>query len=382
MTASSRAAALVSLATWLALPVVLAAFWFALINNLPASSGCFLFAVLAKISVIFFGLPVLAALLVARSCKTIPECLRVTFCWGAIPLVGLIGWVSLEFFDPNTPWTIAKQISERGGAHVLFTAKFYAFIGAILVPYGLGPIGILGCAMIVVKKCTSQIKPSIKWTLLVSNFLYLIIMVSKIAEPQYLLPSLAWLTLAAAFGINHLVQKPNHGIHWRVGIASLVCLQVLTAFIFTIDLKASRVPDFQSIEKAAGSIPSGARVLVAYPFYGAAATVWLNHNVLAINNTGVFETDLSRLEKIGFSHIVLMDVKTRTKSGPKESLLKMLVSICHLSRQPATGRDPWLSGYTLPTSPFCQYCDPRFTRIFSSDFIIVYALPMPGAQAR
>jgi len=358
---------------------MLAAFWFALKNNLPASSGSFLFAVLAKISIIVFGLPVLTALLVARNCKTIPECLRIAFYWGAIPLVGLIGWTSLEFIDPDTPWTVAKIISGRGGVNLLFTAQFYGLIFAILIPYGLGPIGTLGCAVAVAKKCASQIKPSVKWALLASNFLYIILVVCKIPEPQYLLPSLAWLILAAAFGINHLAGKTNPGIRWRVGVVSLVCLQALTACIFTSDLKAARVPDFPSIEKAAASIPPGARVIVVYPFYGAAPAVWLRHNVLAMDDAAILVADLPRLEKIGFSHLVLMDVKTRTRNASNENVLKMLASICHLSRQAASGRDPWLSGFTLPTSPFCQYCDPRFTRIFSSDFIIVYALPSPGA---
>lgn len=358
---------------------MLAAFWFALKNNLPASSGSFLFAVLAKISIIVFGLPVLTALLVARNCKTIPESLRIAFCWGAIPLAGLIGWLSLEFIDPNTPWTIAKIISNRGGLQVLFTAKFYAFTFIILVPYGLGTIGILACAVAAVKKSAPQIKPVIKWALLASNFLYLMFVVSKIMEPQYLLPSLAWLIVAATFGINQLAGMTNPSIRWRAGLVALVCLQALTTCIFARDLKAARVPDFQSIEKAAAVIPPGARVIVVYPFYGAAPAVWLRHNVLAMDDAAILEADLPRLENIGFSHLVLMDVKTRTRNASKENVLKMLASICHLSRQAAPGRDPWLSGFTLPTSPFCQYCDPRFTRIFSSDFIIVYALPSPGA---
>lgn len=357
---------------------MLAAFWFALNNNLPASSGSFLFAGLAKISIIFFGLPVLTALLVARNCKTIPEFLRIALCWGIIPLIGFIGWTSLEFIDPNTPWTIAKIMSGRGEWHDLFTARFYGFLFVILVPYGLGPLGILGCAVAVGKKCASQMNPAVKWALLVSNFLYIIFVVRKIPEPQYLLPSLAWLILTAAFGFNYLARA-SHGIRLRVGAVSLVCLQVLTAGILTCDLKASRVPDFQSVEKAAAVIPPGARVIVAYPFYGAGPAVWLHHNVLAVSDAATLEADLPRLEKIGFSCVVLMDVKTRTKSVSKESVFAMLASICHLNRQIGTVRDPWLSDFTLPASPLRQYCDPRFTRIFSGNLIIAYALPPPAA---
>ncbi len=360
---------------------MLAAFWFALKNNLSASSGSFLFAGLAKISIIVFGLPVLTALLVARNCKTIPECLRIAFYWGVIPLVGLIGWISLEFIDPNTPWTLAKIITGRGDSHVLFTAKFYLFVFTILVPYGLGPIGILGCAVAAAKKSVPRIKPWVKWALLASNILYFPLVVGKIMEPQYLLPSLAWLTVAAAFGINQLAQKTNPGLRWRAGVVALVGLQAVTALIFTRDLKASRIPDFQSIQKAAAAIPPGARVIVVYPFYGAAPAVWLRHNVLAMDDVATLRANLPRLEKIGFSHLVLLDVKTRTKSASKESVLKMLASVCRWNRQPDTGRDPWLSGYTLPTSSFCQFCDPRFTRIFSGDFIIVYALSPPGSRS-
>jgi hypothetical protein len=361
---------------------MLASFWFALRNNLPASSASFLFAILAKISVIIFGLPVLTALLVARNCKTILECLRVSFCWGAIPLVGLAGWSSLEFIDPNTPWTVAKMINGRDGIHQLFNLKFYGTILVVLIPYGLGPVGILGCAMTAAKRCAPQIKPVVKWALLVSNILYVIIVFVRIPEPQYLLPSLAWLIMAAVFGINHLAGKTNHGIRWRAGVVSLICLQALSAFIFTSDLKASRVPDFQSIEKAAASIPPGARVIVAYPFYGAAPAVWLKHNVLAVDNFDTLKMELPRLQKIGFSYLVLLDVETRTKNASKDNALKMLASICHLNRQNTAGRDPWLSDYTLRTSPFCQYCDPQFARIFSGDFVIVYALPSSGVQNR
>ena len=60
---------------------MLGAFWFALNSNLPASSTCFLFAILAKVSVIFFGLPILTALLVAKNCRTTGDGFRIAMCW-------------------------------------------------------------------------------------------------------------------------------------------------------------------------------------------------------------------------------------------------------------------------------------------------------------
>ena len=358
---------------------ILAAFWFASNNNLPASSGCFLFAILAKISIIVFGLPVLTALLVARNCKTLQECARAAFCWGVIPLIGIISWLSLEFMDPDTPWTIAKMMERQGSEHPLLTAKFYEFVLAILIPYGLGFIGILGVGVALAKKCASQINPWVKWTLLVSNFLYIILVVSKVAEPQYLLPSLAWLILMATFGIDYLTRKTNCVFRWQAGAVLVVCLHVLAVGVLTLDFKASRLPDYATVEKAAAAIPAGARVIVAYPFYGAGAAVWLNHNVLAINHADELETELPRLKQNGFSYLVLMDVKTRTRT--KGNQLKTLAAIFHLGRQPTTGRDPFLSDYALPTSLFCQYCDPRFARVFSSDFVIVYNLSSPISKA-
>ena len=360
---------------------MLAAFWFALKNQLPASSGCFLFAVLAKISVIVFGLPILTALLVARNCKTIAAGLRVAVFWGVMPLVGLTGWLALEFIDPDTPWTVAHIISERGGVQVLFTAKFYGFLLIGLIPYGLGLMGSLGCVA-AVKKCAPEIPPAIKWALLAANFLYLVLVVSKIQEPQYLLPTLAWLIVPAVFGFRQLAGTFNRHRHWRTGVIALVGLQVLTASLFTGDLKAARVPDFAAIEKAAATIPSGSRVVVAYPFYGASAAVWLNQNVLAVGDIGTLKAELTELQKTGFSHLVLMDLKTRSKGAAKDSLIKMLTTLGHLARPPAAGREPLLSNFALPTGPFRQYCDPRFARIFSSDYVVVYDLTASAAPAQ
>lgn len=360
---------------------MLAAFWFASKNNLPASSGSFLFAVLAKISVIFFGLPILVALLVARDCQRFTTGLRIAIGWGLLPLAGLMAWLSLEFFDPDTPWTVAHIISERGGVRVLFTAQFYAFLFVCLFPYGLGLLGLLGCAVALVKKYAPEIKPAVKWALLASNILYLVFVVSKIQEPQYLLPTLAWLILPAAFGFRYMTQIGSRSAGWRTGLAALVCLQALTAVFFTSDLKASRVPDFAAIEKASATIPAGARVIVAYPFYGASPAVWLNQNVLAVNSASVLETELPRLQKLGFSHLVLMDVKSRSRGAGKDRVRNLLASLVHLGHPPAAGRDPLLSSYAVTNSAFCQYGDAQFTRIFSSDYIIVYALPAPAAPA-
>lgn len=354
---------------------MLAAFWLATKNQLPASSVCFLFSVLAKISVIVFGLPILVALLVARNCRRFATGLWIAIGWGLLPLVGLMAWLSLEFFDPDTPWTVAHIISERGGAQVLFTARFYAFVFVCLFPYGLGFMGALGCAVALIKKCAPEIKPAVKWALLAANFFYLLFVVSKIQEPQYLLPALAWWIVSVAFGWRYLVQKLEQRPAWRVGLAVLVGLQTFTAIFFTCDLKSSRVPDYAALESAAATMPVGGRVIVAYPFYGASPAVWLNHSVFAVNSITVLTNELPRLEKMGFTHLVLMDVKSRSRGAGKDRLINLLASLVHLGRPEVTTRDPLLSDYARPDSPFRQYGDAQFTPIFSSDYIIVYALP-------
>ena len=145
---------------------ILASFWFALKNNLPASSASFLFAILAKVSVAVFGLPVLVALLGTRNARTVREFLRISLCWGGVPLAGLVSWTSLEFLDPNTPWTVAKTLTNRGGMYMMLSGELYSTLFACLIPYGLGALGSLAF-LVGVMKSPKDLKPALKWAFLV-----------------------------------------------------------------------------------------------------------------------------------------------------------------------------------------------------------------------
>jgi hypothetical protein len=359
---------------------ILAAFWFALQNDLPASSGSFLFAILAKPSVAVFGLPVLVALLGARNARNVRGFLRISLCWGGLPLLGLVSWTSLGFLDPNTPWTIGKTLGTRGGMYMLLSGTLHSTLFACLVPYGLGALGSLAFLVGVIKS-PKDLKPPLKWALLVSNLLYIVLVFSKISEPQYLLPTLAWASLAAAFGLGHLLSIAGRHVIARVGLAALAGLQVLTTFVFACDLKASRLIDIGVVQQAAKLIPDGSRVILFYPFYGASPAVWLDKNVMAVPELDWVKAHLAELQQEGFSHIVLMDVKRLHAGSLKENLKRMLASFSSGKRDAVAGRDPLLTEYAVPSSPYFQYCEPRFTRLFSNDWLVVYALPSAADHA-
>ena len=353
---------------------MLAAFWFAVNANLPASSGCFLFSILAKVSVAVFGLPILTALLLARNRNSIVKCLRTAFFWGTIPLLGLICWTSLGFLYPDTPWTVMKLITSKGGFYNLVDAKFYVVILGCLVPYGLGLLGTLGCAIVLALKCPSKISTGVKWALILACLLYLVFVLTRIWEPQYMLPLLAWLVVAASFGLNRIWGRISHHTYWHFVCVSLVVLHVLTSLIFTRDLKISRVPDFGKIESAARLIPPNSRVIVVYPYYGASPAVWLNQNVFAIDNEPALEADLPRLQEVGFTYILIMDERSRERSFWKSGMATIATDLLHVNSHASTEIDAGLTDFANPDSPFCRYCDQRFSRIFSSEHVVLYSL--------
>jgi len=355
---------------------MLAAFWFALRSRLPASSACFLFAVLAKLSVAVFGLPILVALLIAKNCQKPRDFVRASICWGLFPLAGLAVWTSLEIMDPDTPWTIAK-LSGRGSIWLALSPKFYVFILGCLVPYGIGLLGILGCAL-TVRNRGGGIHPWLKWSVPVANLLYFVLVVTKIQEPQYLLPSLAWAVMAAAVGLNGFTS--NSGGRWRWALACLAGLQLLTSACFAAELKASRIPGFEAFPQVAAMIPPGARVIVAYEHYGASPAVWLDRNVLAVHEVATLDGEWPQLQKEGYTHVLLMDVKSHYGGFSGNDLRRWFAAFFHARREASTGRDASLTDFAGPSSPFRQYCDPKFPKVFASDYLVLYQLPVQDAH--
>ena len=342
---------------------MLGAFWFALKPNLPASSAWFLFAILAKVSIIFFGLPILTALWLAKNCRTPGNFLRIALTWGIAPLIGLLAWTTLEILDPNTPWTVVKMISKHGGTWNLLTVRFYVFLLASLLPYGLGMLGILGVFRAVVRNAV-KISPAILVTVLIAMLLYLVTVVAKIPEPQYILPLLAWLVMAAAFGLNAFAGGfPSPGR--RAVLAAVVTAHVLVAIIFVCDLKSPHVPAIGDIETAAKLIPAHSHVIAAYPFYGASPAIWLGQNTYAVHSPEELEGVLPELRKDNFDYIIILDVKSHSMNSHKGPAAL---------GAPATAN---LIDYTETNSPFRQFCDRRFTQIYATRYVVLYALK-PG----
>lgn len=354
---------------------MLISFWFALKGNLPGSSAAFLFSILAKLSVIVFGLPILVALLFARKCKTPKEFIVTSILWGVAPLAGLLAWTSLEWLDPNATMTVTKVLGTRGGGHNPLHREFYVATLAPLLPYGLGPLGVIGC--ITAAAAHRGIERPIKWAIFFSTVVYLLAVVSTVPEPQYILPLLAWAVIAAGFGAAALLERCRKSRAWCVVLGILVVLQLVTTVVFTLDLKRSRVPDYSQIVAAAGHLPPNARVIAIYPYYGASAAVWLDHNVISfgLNHVSAFDSALPGLRQAGFTHVVLFDMKLSSWVSWKAKIN----SFIHGSHETAS-RDPSLSDYADPASPFHHYCDERFTEISSSPYVVVYSLAGPPAH--
>ena len=345
---------------------MLAAFWFAQQQKLFASSGCFLFALLAKVSILGFGLPILTALLLAKNSATLKEFSRTAILWGALPLLGLTAWILLELRDHDTPWTILKIASGRSSLNNLLTLKFYFFLLGCLLPYGLGLLGACGCLRATWVPAFHHVKSPLKWTLLGAIIFYLIFVVAKIPEPQYLLPLLAWLVVLAAFGLDTL--RP-----WPRLLPLLLGLQLATSLICTLDLKSSHVPDFDQILRAGQLLPPPARVIAAYPFYGASPAVWLQRNVIGLREVSTLAKQLPDLQKIGFDYVLVLEVKSHTEIFWQNGLGKTIAELFHPSGKPAPAN---VTTLIAPNSAadFRQFCDARFTKIFSSPAVALYLL--------
>ena len=354
---------------------MLGAFWFALKPNLQISSAWFLFAILAKLSVIFFGLPILTVLLLARNCRTSGEFIRIAVWWGMAPLIGLLCWSSLEIRDPDTPWTVVKLVSTQNNGASLLGLKFNTFFAGSLSLYGLGILGTTGCVLALIKKTVLKARPAILITLLISNILYVLVVIRRIPEPQYILPPLAWLVILATFGWNSLSGSPfNYGR--RVAVTLLAGLHILVAIIFTMDLKTSHVPSINDIENAGRLIPANSRVIVAYPFYGASPAIWLKQNTMAQHSVGELESNLPQLQKDGFDYILIMDVKSHSTGAHMSlsQLAKTASSLFHTGAgtdgQPAAD----LIDYTATNAPFRQFCDGRFKQLYATRYVVLYSL--------
>jgi hypothetical protein len=359
---------------------MLASFWFALRGRLPGSSGCFVFAVLAKMSVIPFGLPVLVALLIARKCGSARQGMLLALAWGWAPLLGLVLWTGvLYWFAPPTSATILYIMANRGNWISLVGFSFYKFLLGCLFPFGLGVLGFVGMAL-ALRAQQLKMDQRIKWANLWSNIFYLILVVRKVTEPQYMLPMLAWCAVPAAFGFNLLMDKLTRAA-WRAALAAALALHVLVATALTLDLKASRVPAYPDIESAARLLPPEARVVVVYRFpCGCSPVVWLNRNILAIwelpkSMAGRF----TELHKIGFTHVLILDIESWHNENSSGGPLALAGKLFQALRKTPSATRADLPGFTEPDSPFRRYCDQNFSPMLVTPHVILYSMNSPPA---
>jgi hypothetical protein len=357
----------------------MSAFYCALRRRLKLSSAAFAFAVLAKESVVPLGLPVLVALLVAKGIQNRRAAARTALVWCALPTALLTAWLSLDFFGPKTPWTVLQTAndSSRGPISELLSAHFYVESIACLLPYGLGVIGSFALYFAAICKRRS-IDGRAKLSMIFAGFFYWIFVARKILEPQYFLPLLCLLVICASFGFAGMRDKMRSSARWRAFGVPALALHILTAYLFTSDLKASRVPDYPAIERAARHIPPGARVAIVGKTYGASPAVWLNRNVEATSEEPAdLARDLPYLESMNFRYLMILDLESR-HSRPSAQVISVPVMVASVKRLLInhTGEaDDVLTHYCDPGSPTRRYCDAHFKRLFESRFAVLYALP-------
>jgi hypothetical protein len=333
---------------------VIASFYFALNGNLPVSSGCFLFAILAKESVLPFGLPILVALLVAKECRSVGHVLILSIAWGLVPILGLAAWISLDRFSPPTPWTILQTAADRNDTGLL-EPRLYTFTAACLFPFGVGVLGMLGVASAALNKAP-RMNCWIRRSIVVACLVYFVFVIRKILEPQYFLPLVFWLALAASFGFARLIERQRFSLVWRTALGVAICAHVLVVWMFTSDLKAARVSNLAGIESAAHLIPNGARVVMVCRHYGAGPAVWLNRNVVNIpGDTKDLDHELRTLRSQNFTYLMILDVESRHRGE----------AVTH---------------YADPSSAVRQFCDQNLQRLFESQNVVLYSLN--GSQAK
>ena len=359
---------------------MLAAFWFALRGELAASSAGFLFTVLAKLSSVVFGLPVLVALALARHCGSKKDFIRVAILWGWLPLSGLLLWeYLLHHYSPPTEMTVGQILTNRSSWDNLIKSSFYKIVIGSLVPMGIRVMGSLGLICSVMER-QKLMNGWVKGAIIFSNAFYFLFVVRNVSEPQYLLPMLAWCVIGAAFGFHFLLTKRRLGRGRQVALGAAVVLHLLVAGFFTVDLKSSRVPNYPSILRAAELLPPDARVLVLCRYYGASPAVWLNRNVLPVGDKfpAGFPGACDLAYRSGFRYLLILDIESwhnqKTGGGPLAMMSRVIKSLRKTPPAASPESDDSLIGLTSPTSPYRQYCDLVFTPMMVAPRTVLYSM--------
>jgi hypothetical protein len=356
---------------------MLASFACALRARLGASAGWFMFALLAKVSMIVFGLPILTALLIVRNCRSWSQILRVSLLWGWLPTAGLaICALIIHLFSPPTGMSVSNILAETGDWHRLIHASFYKLVLGCLLPFGLGVLGSWGLVLSVLPAGPGM-DWRIKWAIVAANVIFLLGVVRKVTEPQYLLPMLAWFVIAAAFGLNRLAAKLQSGLLWRSCLAAAVVIHLLVAAFFCVDLKSSRVPNYPDIIKAGEFLPADARVIAFYRFYGASPAAWLDRNMIPLSSVEALDGQLEQLKQWGFNYVLILDIESVHNKGSDTSFKAMYARIIRMLQGKPSDNPINLPGFADPAGPARRYCDSRFSLLYAAPHVALYSI-MPA----
>lgn len=354
----------------LALVGLAACFLFALRGNLACSSAAFLFTVLAKMSILIYGLPILTALLLALGCRSLFNAAKWAILWGTAPLLGLATWLLLAAHAPPGSWDISgNSDSQHFGPihlHDLLHWKYYLPPFLYLVPLGCGILGIAGLIFASWKQAR-RINPWILAAIFISIAVNYVGENIAWHEPQYTIPVLFWLLIVAAPGLSILLEKARQNRLWRISLIGLAVLHLLIAAISVAFLKTSRVANFSDIQAAKKLLPPEARVVVYSTTPNVYMSVWLDHNTLMLHpfheqipSPSLLEKlnqQLDNLHHVGFDYLLLVD-------APRTQSLSILWQ-----------KPPYATDYTSPQSPLRQDFDTHFPKVLEGDHLVLYALP-------
>jgi len=345
------------------------AFLLALRGQIAGSSGAFLFALLAKLSIIVYGLPILVALLIARDCRSLGEFVKISLLWGALPLFGEMVWLSLGLHDPPDSWeVIGGSFSPGDYGHIhladLRDSSFYLSAALFLFPFGCGIIGITGLCFALANR-PRNMNLFLKGSILIAILFNYVFERIVWREPQYSVPVLFWVVLAASFGFPRLIEKYREGKLWRLLLPGLVVAQAAMVCMSLVFLKAPRAPNLRDIEAGAQLTPPDARVVVYAGISCTVPPVWLKRNTVQLypfagldpKILNSFANELQGFQKNGFNYLMVFDTQDHLRSNVLTHSEKL-----------------YSSNDTSPTSPIRRFFDDRYKIIFKGDHVILYSL--------
>lgn len=349
------------------------AFAYALQGNLIASSGWFLFTVLAKLTVAPFGLPILAALLAARQCRSVRGLLGLSLSWGIVPLMGLLGWIALSLHDPPGSWVMVGGVGDMGDRSMVHLRELVdpRFVGTpivLLLAFGCGVLGVLGL-LAAPWNSTARMHVWIKAAIACAVISYYALEEIAWGEPQYSVPVLFWVVVAASFGFRPLLDKLTGTLTRRYALGLVVALHVTVVALGTLYLKACRIPNIRDLEAAGELLPTDARVVVWGCIHEVCPQVWLGHNALVLkrcaNSDPWLPDDFLRttreLQKLGFTHLAVIDAEAKHSSQWNHPRLHA----------------DYMTNLAEPKSPYRAWCDAHFQEMFEGERVVLYALPEP-----